>query len=160
MDEYYRGGANVPSETAAGTSGVQIATSGAISVGDFRGVTKPAIASVTLVLSGSYCLYYPAGSEGSAVPQVVVDGKAGFPCAGGGAVTMLNRYMVGNGNDMRIWCPGGVNANLPPITKISVNGNIFTLPAPTFDSGSRYFIDQSSNNPWGLYQGTQTVKVY
>lgn len=39
LSEYYRGGAYVNSATAAGTSGVQIATSGAIRLGDFRAVT-------------------------------------------------------------------------------------------------------------------------
>lgn len=39
MNEYYRGGTYVNSATAAGTSGSQIATSGAIQLGDFRGVT-------------------------------------------------------------------------------------------------------------------------
>lgn len=39
MDEYYRGGTYVNSTVAAGTSGNPIATSGAIQLGDFRGVT-------------------------------------------------------------------------------------------------------------------------
>jgi hypothetical protein len=39
LSEYYRGGSLVPAGTVAGTSGVQIATSGAIRLGDFRAVT-------------------------------------------------------------------------------------------------------------------------
>ena len=42
LNEYYRGGSLVPAGTAAGTSGVQIATSGAISLGDFRAVSAAA----------------------------------------------------------------------------------------------------------------------
>lgn len=63
MDEYYRGGANVPSGTLAGTSGVQIATSGAISVGDFRGVTKPIGLSYVLFTGNSNVGYNYAPSS-------------------------------------------------------------------------------------------------
>jgi len=45
ISEYYRGGARVPIGTAAGTSGVQISTAGAIRLGDFRGVSNSAPAA-------------------------------------------------------------------------------------------------------------------
>jgi len=53
LSEYYRGGSLVPSGTAAGTSGVQIATSGAIRLGDFRAVSA---FSAAVLNGGAYTM--------------------------------------------------------------------------------------------------------
>lgn len=45
LSEYYRGGSLVDVGTVAGTSGAQIATSGAIRLGDFRAVTSVIVGS-------------------------------------------------------------------------------------------------------------------
>ena len=63
MNEYYRGGSLVGASTAAGTSGVQIAASGAIRLGDFRGVSA---AGPVAAWGGSTVSYARSGATATA----------------------------------------------------------------------------------------------
>ena len=65
MSEYYKGGANVPSNQAtSGTDGTAISTSGAIRVGMFRGLSKTSSGSV-LASGASLYQAYSIGTTGS-----------------------------------------------------------------------------------------------
>lgn len=72
MNEYYRGGSLVGASTPAGTSGVQIAVSGAIALGDFRGVSA---AGPVAAWTGSNVDYYRSGGTATAGVIFQTDGS-------------------------------------------------------------------------------------
>lgn len=82
LSEYYRGGSLVPVGTAAGTSGAQIAMSGAISLGDFRGVS--AFAIVDPLAGGTYTDMDTAPGSAACTMSVGSAGHIGFVGAASG----------------------------------------------------------------------------
>lgn len=82
LSEYYRGGARVPAGTLAGTSGAQIATSGAIRLGDFRGVAAFAITNP--LTGGTYTDNDAAPGSAACTMSVGSDGHIGFVGAASG----------------------------------------------------------------------------
>jgi hypothetical protein len=72
LSEYYRGGSLVAAGTAAGTSGVQIAASGAIRLGDFRGVSAD---GPVAAWDGSYVDYNRSGATATAGVVFQTDGS-------------------------------------------------------------------------------------
>lgn len=72
LSEYYRGGSLVNASTAAGTSGAQIAASGAIRLGDFRGVSA---AGPVAAWGGSTVSYARSGGAATAGVVFQTDGS-------------------------------------------------------------------------------------
>lgn len=101
MSEYYRGGSLVNTSTAAGTSGVQIATSGAIRLGDFRGVS-----SIVFTTSFSAALSNTAFTTGirSASVTLASNGNVSYSNGSGPSnwVNVAPTTGIGNSYWMRV----------------------------------------------------------
>ncbi len=116
LGEYYRGGSYVSPSTAAGTSGVQIATSGTIRLGDFRGVTADALSAANWMDTGIY--FFRSGATASVTATFQNTGS----CTGTG----INVQQTNDFNG-KIWGSGITPANYwvkftPTSGTLSTNG--------------------------------------
>lgn len=133
VSEYYRGGANVPSnQTTSGTDGTAISTSGTIRIGMFRGLTETAAGAV----SSSYhnkAFSQQGGGEDGWCDVGVIFNTNGF----------ISTFIDGSGTMV---------ANSSPLSD-NLNGSSWFLPNTT-NIGSSYWVRAtilSGSGAFGTY---------
>jgi hypothetical protein len=138
LSEYYRGGSLVPSGTAAGTSGSQIATSGAIRLGDFRAVAGFSIATATIGVfnTGS------ANAIRNGFFQLNSDGTS-TKTPGGAATSWGSPTTTGIGSSY--W-----------VKATRVNQDLGTFYSGTYDT----WVQLTSGSQWGFHNTSSGAEAF
>lgn len=117
LSEYYRGGSLVAAGVAAGTSGTQIATSGAIRLGDFRGVAAAAAVNPLPLLSLADVEF---GGPATVSFTYTTDGTVAI--AGSGSTQLGTQWYdpitagIGAGHWVKVTITAGLNPTTNPGT--------------------------------------------